>query len=367
MSIADKLVTVAENQHKIYEAGQKAVLGADKIIIKRASGLGMVSMDDVSEFPHKVRVSLKNKNLFNPKPENFNAQNIEFTGSGFIVSGSFITYNFKDFVVGETYFISGVGGTTAVEAVDAVGNILYGWYNIEIKQGVAFTVPNGTGFMRIYFYGTDGGAYSNIQIEKGTTATPYTPYLDDINIVEVKRYGKNLISSIGVFGTENVTIENGVVTQIEADTKEFIIFKIQYHSVEGTWHQEEIVPSASDIGVLSIPFNIEHEIDLLRFGVSGSKIDTVVGFNTIPRGTYVFSCNVTNLTQGSVSWRDMQIEVGTSATPYEPCTKAVAQGDTVFFDSVSPNMTIICNKRAQIEVEYHESYGMHVLKERLGL
>ena len=134
--------------------------------------------------------------------------------------------------------------------------------------------------------------------------------------LDVKVSSKNLISTI--YPDANVTIENGVVTQIEADTKEIIVFKIQYRSIEGTWHQEEIVLSTSDIGVLSIPFNIEHEIDTLRCGLNGSNFDSVVSFNLLPRGTYVFSCNITNLTQGFISWRDMQIEKGTVATPYAP-------------------------------------------------
>ena len=34
---------------------------------------------------------------------------------------------------------------------------------------------------------------SNIQLEEGTTATAYTPYIEDISTVKVKKYGKNIL------------------------------------------------------------------------------------------------------------------------------------------------------------------------------
>lgn len=57
MSISDKLLTVAENQQKVYAAGQKSMVDPTKIIEKTASG-AVIRVDDVSEIPHKCTVSV---------------------------------------------------------------------------------------------------------------------------------------------------------------------------------------------------------------------------------------------------------------------------------------------------------------------
>lgn len=53
MSIAEKLATVAENVPKVYAAGQSSMVDESKIIEKTVSG-AFISVDDVSEIPHKV-------------------------------------------------------------------------------------------------------------------------------------------------------------------------------------------------------------------------------------------------------------------------------------------------------------------------
>lgn len=57
MSIAEKLVKIAENEQKVYEAGQKSMIDESKIIEKTVSG-SVIAVDDVSEVPHKVSVQL---------------------------------------------------------------------------------------------------------------------------------------------------------------------------------------------------------------------------------------------------------------------------------------------------------------------
>lgn len=52
-SIAEKLVTIAENVPKVYAAGQSSMVDESKIIEKNVSG-AFISVDDVSEIPHSV-------------------------------------------------------------------------------------------------------------------------------------------------------------------------------------------------------------------------------------------------------------------------------------------------------------------------
>ena len=55
MSIADKLTLVAKNQEKVYKAGQNSMVDPEKLIPKTATGK-LVSLNDVSEIPHKISV-----------------------------------------------------------------------------------------------------------------------------------------------------------------------------------------------------------------------------------------------------------------------------------------------------------------------
>lgn len=57
MTVADKLTTIAENEVKVYEAGQKSMIDESKIIEKTVSG-SVIAVDDVSEVPHDVNVQL---------------------------------------------------------------------------------------------------------------------------------------------------------------------------------------------------------------------------------------------------------------------------------------------------------------------
>lgn len=56
------------------------------------------------------------------------------------------------------------------------------------------------------------------------------------------------------------------------------------------------------------------------FGLNGATNDTV--FKCVmqlkPSTTYTFTCNFTNITQGSISWKDMMLVEGSTAGEYEP-------------------------------------------------
>lgn len=74
--------------------------------------------------------------------------------------------------------------------------------------------------------------YSNLQLEEGTVATAYTPYIEDISTAKVKKYGKNIVdidSSLNsvftkediiytITRTSNSHISNGITLRIPANT-----------------------------------------------------------------------------------------------------------------------------------------------------
>jgi hypothetical protein len=56
------------------------------------------------------------------------------------------------------------------------------------------------------------------------------------------------------------------------------------------------------------------------FGLNGATNDTTFRclIQLKPSTTYTFTCNFTNITQGSVSWKDMMLVEGSTAGEYEP-------------------------------------------------
>ena len=134
------------------------------------------------------------------------------------------------------------------------------------------------------------------------------------HILGVKARSKNKITSISQH--TNTYITDGVITQINADTRSGLLFKV----VATTNGVTEALATltANEIGRYSMTFSVKEGLTQLVFGLGGTQRDTTVLLNTLPKGTYTISWENTNVTQGTISWCDMQIEEGTTATPYTP-------------------------------------------------
>lgn len=205
MSVADKLTAIAENEQRVYEAGQRAVLRASRYMNGMASGAA-VALSDVSSVEHEVTVKVKSRNLLPyPYPQSTRtAGGITFTDNG---DGSITMNGTATSIV--IFCLHGNGtGTNATLLSDA------------FLDGTAYCVSSGAALpdgvsIGNYFYKTDGtlsgGAhissgkshndfskteerarlYLHIRvdngtvlddftiypmIEKGTTASPYVPY-----------------------------------------------------------------------------------------------------------------------------------------------------------------------------------------------
>ena len=131
---------------------------------------------------------------------------------------------------------------------------------------------------------------------------------------------KNLFTDGLVYAKSNCNISDGVVTQQNADTNTHLYWKVQSFSgvnlVADILHIEK-----NDTGKLSIPFTKKSTFNRINLGLNGSQIDTVIFIevghlkNDVQ---YVISFEITNVTQGSISWKNIQIEEGNEATSFEP-------------------------------------------------
>ena len=135
---------------------------------------------------------------------------------------------------------------------------------------------------------------------------------------------KNLLYRIS--SDSNTTVQfstsYAVATQTIADTASSLSFKLQGYknsSQSYTYVSGGVILST---GVFTKTFTTPSTtgFDLIRFGLNGAKYDTCANCNMDlkPSTTYTFTCNFTNITQGSISWKDMMLVEGSTAGEYEP-------------------------------------------------
>lgn len=154
----------------------------------------------------------------------------------------------------------------------------------------------------------------------GKTTQSGTPTQDaPIHLKNVS--GANLLKK--VTDGNNATVKDGVATQTTADTNTSLIFKcLTYNEstlIAVTRHEAGV----KAVGRYGVIFEKTAETTRIVFGLNGSARDTTVSSNVsdLPNGTYRLSVNFTNITQGSVSWKDMMINEGTTAIAYRPFTE----------------------------------------------
>ena len=153
---------------------------------------------------------------------------------------------------------------------------------------------------------------------------PYSPYcwakMKQLRYITTT---KNLFDNIVPANNCRVSFatSRAIATQIVADTDTLGLFKIV--SYNGSSYEvlswiRDVLTLGRITGTFTTPETTGYKHIL--FGLNGAKIDTtcLCEINLKPLTTYTFSCNFTNITQGSISWTDMQLEEGSTATPYVP-------------------------------------------------
>ena len=282
---------------------------------------------DVNRWGHDGSQSFENSVSGNVLTANSNIAVAHSVGQKIKVNvGSTVTFSAKVINFGT--------GDAGLIAIYENNNLVAHLYCRELNttQSITYTAQSEELIFGFACSNGTGAQYTDIQVEIGSTATVYKPYVgkptpeapipivsvgDDGN-VGVTACGKNLIHQIS--GHTNVVVENGVVSQNKADTDTSVKLKLQLMRVNGSYYQYPIDITAK-VGINTIVFEAIEPFAFLMFGVAGSTTDTKcrIYCNDLKVGkTYTLQADFTNITQGSISWRDMQIELGTTATAYEP-------------------------------------------------
>ena len=191
---------------------------------------------------------------------------------------------------------------------------------------------------------------NNIQIELGTTATPYTPYISDLTTVNVTRCGKNFLeypyvettlTRNGLTFTDNkdgtITV-NGTAT---ADTQFRLQDTVVYPNNPNPFNSligKKVYISGSPEGSSKDTYAIQW----IQAGAYGN------GTMTVTKSVYYrFAIFVkSGITVENLVFKP-QIELGSTATPYEPYQgqtyTPTASGEVTGITNLYPTTTLLTN------------------------
>lgn len=337
MTIAEQILRAKDDYDAVYEAGKKSVGEVLKFTDVSFSTYRSTVPNGVEPFARVNKIggmTYKSKNLFEyPYADTtWTSNGITFTDNG---DGS-ITLNGTNNGVNNSAFyiykkpkqvtLSAGTYTTSIANYNGGAIMIMGLSdNYYVLTNQPLTIDKDTDF-QIYIQVPKGNTtvFDNVTIypmlNEGSTALPYEPYfagLRSASVSELKSEGANLAHSLSAGA--NTTITDGVVTQIRADTYNTIYLKALLY--EGSKLQSSsVVKSLYETGVHSVTFNKKGAENRLVFGINGSAFDTTINIDItdLPIGEYTSSANFTNITQGSISWKDTMLNIGSVAIPYKP-------------------------------------------------
>lgn len=371
-----------------------------KDYVATASGKGHVQISDISPIKHDVQVKLSKsfKNLFNlSKIEAVDsyAKNLELTSNGFSFtrgygSGRSIYVSYIEFFTSGVYTISGEatssdGSSSVGFAVMKDGTIIYN----HSTSGVNATFEiSEDGEYTLGFYSARSSAegtvttFSNIQLEAGDTATEYEPYFSTFEGMKVTTCGNNLFDINGEVSRTRggAYVSDGKVKDDGGSGMELVEFAKVYpagvYTVSfkindssspsySSYNSRRILLSAQATvvrGGYLIGYNAFYEGYL--YSISNDAITFTM------ENPFVLGFALAAETGASAELYDIQLESGSTATPYTPYMGAEytanADGTVPGVKSISPAMHIFTEiPSVSIEATYYNQLYDGGVAERL--
>ena len=360
MNIADKLITIADNTSAVAEA----------VNASKATKVGSVfSVDDVLNVGKPLPVQLKSKNLIATSSVDAEADKnkVLFEGN---ITGDFVfscLFNYSEIktpTAAQFEFV--VDGATVYQARGSTD---------KISKKLSGTLTKIT-FIN---WGYGVGTVENLQLEVGSTATKYTPYIEDLADKEVKIYGKNLFNYQWPF-------KNGaskIVSQIDG------VIEVKQDSAKKWCSANIVLPSCYDLvgKTITISGKVKTEggnnacirvmwltnaaggggQSFLSKYISSADYVSFTKTGTVPEQPSEEHCNLclmlysnidATITAGQTNtawYKDLQIEIGSATTDYEAYSEqtgtADADGKVTGLVALSP-MLIVADDDTGAEVKY---------------
>lgn len=344
--------------------------------LKGETAGAVVALDDVSPLAHKVGVKLRGKNLFDvskvPSLENSHGVSCINNGDGSITIRGYAYNTFTllkelapQLKAGDTAILTAAYDNEPSYKAILMSNANFGW-----NFGKAITITEEMLNSNVYMYGnrnyTEDDASTivtlrDIQIEVGTTATTYTPYVADDTGVTLTVCEKNILpypyyhttrTHYGVTFTDNgdgtITANgtaNGGNAEFVLSNAGFIsnsneLAKIAFAGCpnggsKDTYYMLNTRSGHTDVG--------NGYVGRINIGLLGLKI---VIKNGVTVDNLVFKPQMAVVSDGTAS-----------IPPYEPYKSetiitTIAEGAEL--PSVAPNMTIFTdNAGVVVEAEYN--------------
>lgn len=210
MTDSEKLILIAENQQKVYKAGQDSMVDETKIIEKTATGTGLLVLDDVSEIPHKINaqltggtsVTVYGENLLDPKTfDGRNAYSIDANGLTLLKADNSVATSIQPFATlyAGTYTISTTMPTACrIQLFDDEGSSI----GSSSSGTFTFTLTKPTA-VRCKILAVTGGTYpvfvGNVMLSFGGQATGYVPYHEPMRYTSTSDGSITAVKSLSPF------------------------------------------------------------------------------------------------------------------------------------------------------------------------
>lgn len=352
-----------------------------------------VHFENVHPIEHKVEVGLRSKNLVNILAPD----SIPSNGYDVLDDNSIRVYANRGHVVGIKYYVYAPVGTQVTMSYEyTLGGEATGHYNVchidgnamKVEKTITKPIP-ASGKLEFEFARIGGGNdkkgwidIKNFQVEIGTTPTAYSPFVADFSDCKVKANGKNLLNinrergkPLTVDASWNIT--SGLEFEFDKYYLAYIRNNRYYHSygtatIENNTISLTVNNAWFGIGfpIKTLPntsYTISAELDtdktfpaVTYYDNSGNYIETKDGnlfktltFTTPSNCDFVVISFTNKVAKEITTISNVQLEIGTTATEYEPYTEATeytaaADGTVEGVKSISPTMNLTTNKAGAV-------------------
>ena len=336
--------------------------------LKGSKSGSAILIDDVSPVTHEMGVKVRGKNLFDINgfinlTGNSTYYGINDNGELYVkqsdyredtVIPAFITLEAGTYTLSSTTRI-----TSNFKLINLTDNIV-----ISLNNNATFSIEKATSLGIKYWQAADT-VIGKLQLELGTTATSYTPYVSDLTAVKVSRYGKNLLplADSGIYYNGSVTGGSPFIynqSQLITDFNDIdISINRGVYAVirltEGETYTLTIKNLVNNCATKQIKLAVGfRSSENTIFGTSETSKTAISGYNsssltfTVPSGypyCLVGFYNYPTVSGDTVSFDAMQLELGTTATDYEPYKECAeytpnADGTVEGVTSLYPNTTL---------------------------
>ena len=371
-----------ENSIMSQKAVTDAIKATDNIfsnVLKGHKTGAVISASDVSPNEHDLKIKVSSKNLFhfvrdtnttsNGLKITAGANTSSFTADGTSTNSSIVGYSFPSMLLpAGTYTLSisdvpfsdkegadriHINGKNPLTGSAEV--LAYIHFNGTQKR-VTFTITE-TWEVFVNFLFSPGRTWENqeftVQLEKGTEASGYAPYVADVEGVTVSRYGKNLFMPELEIGGIAGASGNNYSNPAQLRSSVYMPISPASYCVFTT-----LPEYFKDVTIFVYGKNKER-LAMLEVTSTKRAIDLsgyAVGYVRLR----IAKQDGTDMTEEDIELAKtaFQIEIGNTATEYEPYIEPItavadAEGNVEGLMSLAPNMTLVSENGTVIDCTYN--------------